>query len=109
MIVARLRWGVGILTGALLSAVSGAVHADATADCNTSLNSPAKIEACTSIITDTAATAEQKASAFRNRANVRAEAGASEQAETDFSEAISLKPDDAAALSGRARVRLTLQ
>ena len=53
--------------------------------------------------------AEEKALAYRNRGNVRADAGASAQAVADFNEAIRLRPDDVAGYAGRARARLALQ
>jgi regulator of sirC expression with transglutaminase-like and TPR domain len=54
-----------------------------------------RLRACTAVIDGTAYGAEEKALAYRNRGNARADAGASMQAVSDFSQAIRLRPDDA--------------
>lgn len=79
-----------------------AARADMIGDCNQSRDSQMRIYACTEIVDGTAYSDEQKATAYRNRAQSRADAGAAEQAIADFSNAIRLRPKNALALAGRA-------
>lgn len=81
--------------------------ADTVADCRQSRNSEARIAACSAIIADTKAAAEQKAIAFRNRASARADAGAIDAALADYNEALKLNPADAVALTGRGHMKLS--
>lgn len=86
---------------------SGAAAADPVDECGKLRNSPEKIAACTAVITNAASSTQQRAMAFRNRGLARAEAAANEYAEQDLTEALKLNGSDAAALAGRARVRMT--
>jgi len=52
---------------------------------------------------------DQKAAAYRNRGNARADAGALAQALADFGAAVRLQPGEAASYAGRGRARLALQ
>jgi tetratricopeptide (TPR) repeat protein len=97
------------LTVAVLSATAVAAFAQPVADCSKGRNPEIRMRACTEIIKGPGFSAEEKASAFRNRGNARADAGAGEQAVTDFTEAIRLVPDNASAYAGRARARLALR
>lgn len=90
-----------------LTAAGGAL-ADPLADCSQIRNSQARLRACSDVIADAAYGPAEKAIAYRNRGNARAEAGANAQAAADFDEAIRLRPDDASAYAGRAGVRLAL-
>ncbi len=86
---------------------AGPASANSIADCSVIRNTPEKIVACTSVIADPSSTVEQRAMAFRNRGLARAEAAANDHAEQDFTEALKLDANDAAALSGRALIHLT--
>ena len=86
----------------------GAAQADAVADCNQVRDSQLRLRACSQIIAGDYPTNE-KALAYRNRANSRADAGANAEALADFNQAVNLRPDDATSYSGRARVRLALR
>jgi tetratricopeptide (TPR) repeat protein len=100
--------GCGVLSGTFaIFLLVGAALADPIADCSVPRNTPEKIVACTAVIANPSSTTEQKAIAFRNRGLGRAEAAANEHAEQDFTEALKLDASDAAALSGRALVRMT--
>lgn len=102
-----------IIRGGVLGAIptillwTGTAWADPIADCNVVRNTPEKIVACTAVITNPWSTPEQRAIAFRNRGLARAEAAANDHAEQDFTEALKLNASDAAALSGRALIRIT--
>ena len=102
--LARLSLGtIALCLGA------GAAIADPLADCSRGANAAVRLRACTAVIDGTAYGAEEKALAYRNRGNARADAGASMQAVSDFSQAIRLRPDDASGYAGRARARLALR
>jgi tetratricopeptide (TPR) repeat protein len=102
--LARLSLGtIALCLGA------GAAIADSLADCSRGSNAAVRLRACTAVIDGTAYGAEEKALAYRNRGNARADAGASMQAVSDFSQAIRLRPDDASGYAGRARARLALR
>jgi hypothetical protein len=60
------------------------------------------------IIVDSGYAVNEKAVAYRNRANARADAGANVEALADFNQVVSLRPDEATSYAGRARVRLAL-
>ncbi|MEQ1576902.1 MAG: tetratricopeptide repeat protein [Hyphomicrobium sp.] len=88
------------------AAGAGMAHADVISDCNQSRSSPNRIQACSEIIKDSNAKKETKARAYRNRAEARADAGAGAEAIADYSEALRLDANDAAALSGRGHARV---
>jgi tetratricopeptide (TPR) repeat protein len=83
--------------------------AESLSDCSQAGNADLRLRACSAIIASTAATLEDKATAYRNRGNARADAGANEQAMADFDQAIALRPGDTANYSGRARAKLGLR
>ena len=85
---------------------AGPANADALADCNQGRNAELRLRACSQIIAGADYSPEQKAVAYRNRGNARADAGASSQALADFNEAIRLQPNEVSGYAGRARARL---
>jgi tetratricopeptide (TPR) repeat protein len=87
----------------------GAVQADSVADCNQVRDPRLRLLACSEVIAGSSYSTNEKAVAYRNRGNARADAGANVEALADFNETVSLRPDDAAGLAGRARVRLALR
>jgi tetratricopeptide (TPR) repeat protein len=93
----------------VVAATAGGAAADALTDCSQGRNSDARLRACSEVVASAAYGPDEKAVAYRNRANARADAGASAQAVADFSEAIRLRPGDAASHAGRARARLALR
>ena len=97
-------FGFGLL---LIGTAAAPASAGVIEDCNSKRASPMRIQACSEIIKDTAATADQKAVAFRNRAEARSDAGAAAEAIADFDEAIKLNARDAAAFAGRGHAKLT--
>jgi tetratricopeptide (TPR) repeat protein len=98
---------VGLACLVIAAAASGAV-ADTIADCTLGRNSDVRLRACSEIISSPTHGPEDKALAYRNRGNARADAGAASQAVADFNEAIRLRPDDASGYAGRGRARLAL-
>ena len=88
---------------------TGSAVADSLSDCTQARNSELRLRACSDIVWGPSYTAEEKALAYRNRGNVRADAGAGPQAVADFTEAIRLRPADAANYAGRGRARLAVQ
>jgi tetratricopeptide (TPR) repeat protein len=88
---------------------AGAALADTLADCSQGRNPAIRMRACTEVIDGVAYGPDEKALAYRNRGNARADAGAGAQAVADFSEAIRLRPNDAAGHAGRARARVAMR
>ncbi|HWE18534.1 MAG TPA: tetratricopeptide repeat protein, partial [Hyphomicrobiaceae bacterium] len=82
--------------------------ADPLADCSRGRNAEVRLRACSEVIASSAFGPEDKAVAYRNRGNARADAGAAADAIADFSEAIKLRPKDAASHAGRARAKVSL-
>lgn len=99
------RIGLGCLVVAVTA--SGSI-ADTLADCTQGRNSDIRLRACSEIVASPAYGSDQKALAYRNRGNARADAGAAAQAVADFNEAIRLRPEDASGHAGRGRARLAL-
>jgi len=66
------------------------------------------MRACSEVIASPTFGPDDKTIAYRNRGNVRADAGAATEAIADFGEAIKRRPNDAANYAGRGRARLTL-
>jgi tetratricopeptide (TPR) repeat protein len=97
----------GFMASALWLGATVALAA-APADCVQSRSPELKIPACTAVIESADFDGQQKALAYRNRANARLSAGAFEQAIADFSAAISRNADNASAFAGRAQARLGL-
>ena len=89
-------------------AANGAI-ADTLADCSRGRNPDVRLRACSEVIASSTYGSDEKALAHRNRGNARADAGAAAQAVADFSESISLRPDDASSHAGRGRARLALR
>ena len=75
--------------------------ADRIDDCHGERGPDVRLAACTEIITGLSFSADVKALAYRNRGDVRSQAGAFGQAVADFSAAIRLRTDDALAFAGR--------
>jgi tetratricopeptide (TPR) repeat protein len=98
-----------VLAGCCLCVTAHAALAESLADCSQARNAELRLRACSEIIASTAATPEDKALAYRNRGNARADAGANEQAMGDFNQAIVLRPGDTANYAGRARAKLGLR
>ena len=86
-----------------------AARADAIADCSQSRDAQARLRACSDVLAGQAYSPEQKALAYRNRGNARADAGAGAQAVADFTEAIRLQPGEAGGFAGRGRAKLVVQ
>jgi len=87
----------------------GAAQASAVADCNQVRDPQLRLRACSQIITGSGYAINEKALAYRNRANARSDVGANTEALADFNEAVNLRPDDSTSYAGRARVRLALR
>ncbi len=77
-------------------------------DCAQARNPQARLKGCSDVIGNAAFGNDEKARAFRNRANLRLEAGAASDAVADYTQAMRLATPDSAVLSGRARARLVL-
>ena len=92
-----------------LSLGTGAAVADPLSDCGQGRSSDVRMRACTEVINGAAYGPDQKAIAYRNRGNARADAGSSAQAVADLSEAIRLRPSDPASHAGRGRARLAVR
>lgn len=99
---------IGLVCLVVVGAASGAI-ADTLADCSQGRNSDVRLRGCSEVISSPAYGSDEKALAYRNRGNARADAGAAAQAVADFSEAISLRPNDASSHAGRGRARLALR
>jgi tetratricopeptide (TPR) repeat protein len=99
---------IGLACLVLAAAANGAV-ADMLADCSQGRNSDIRLRACSEVIASPAYGAADKALAYRNRGNARADAGANTQAVTDLDQAIRLRPDNAFGYAGRARARLAMR
>jgi tetratricopeptide (TPR) repeat protein len=82
--------------------------ADPLADCNRGSNAEVRLRGCSEVISSSAYGPAEKAVAYRNRGNARADAGAAAEAIADFTESIKLRPNDAASHAGRGGARLTL-
>jgi tetratricopeptide (TPR) repeat protein len=87
----------------------GAARADTLADCRQMRNAELRVRACSDIIKDARNGPDERALAYRNRGEARADAGAGAQAVADFNEAVRLRPDEVAGYAGRARARLSVQ
>lgn len=96
------------LASLVVVVAAGAAIADPLADCNQGRNSQVRLRGCSEVISSSAYGPGDKAVAYRNRGNARADAGAAAEAVADFSEAIKLRPSDAASHAGRGRAKLTL-
>ena len=99
------RWLTLATVWFMVMAPAGA-RADTFDDCRRPPRPEARITACSAVIKDTQASTEQKAVAYRQRGAARMSAGALSEAIADFSEAIGLDPNAAAALSGRGQALL---
>jgi tetratricopeptide (TPR) repeat protein len=98
-----------VLALAFLSTVCAtAAGADVVSDCTQNRHAQARLRACSEVIAGPAYSPDQKALAYRNRGNARADVGAGAQAVADFTEAIRLQPGDAGGYAGRGRARLAI-
>jgi tetratricopeptide (TPR) repeat protein len=91
-----------------VAVAAGQAVADPLADCSKGRNAEVRLRACSEVIAGSAFSPDDKAAAYRNRGNARADAGAAAEAIADLSEAIQLRPSDAASHAGRGRARLAL-
>jgi tetratricopeptide (TPR) repeat protein len=82
--------------------------ADPLADCSRGRDAAVRLRGCSEVIASSAYGPDEKAAAYRNRGNARADAGAAAEAVADFTEAIKLRPNEAASHAGRGRAKLTL-
>ena len=87
----------------------GSARADSLADCSQARNADIRLRACSEVISGARYSSDDKARAYRNRGNLRADAGAAAQAVADFNEAIRLNPNEVAGYAGRARARFAVQ
>jgi tetratricopeptide (TPR) repeat protein len=90
-------------------ASTSALSAEAIADCNQLSDQRLLLRACSEIIEGSGYSLNERAVAYRNRGNARADAGVNAEALADFDQAVVLRPDDASGFAGRARVRLALK
>lgn len=86
---------------------ASAAGADTLSDCSQARNPQLRLRACSEVIAGPSYSTEQKALAYRNRGNARADAGVGAQAVADFTEAIHL--GEAAGYAGRGRAKLGMQ
>ncbi len=101
---------IGLAAGVMLllfGASYGMASEDALAKCRSASNADARLKACSELIEWSSATAEQKGLGYRNRGRTRAEAGATDAALADLTEAIKLNPADGQAYGYRAQVHVT--
>src|SRR5688572_1191855 len=98
---------IGLASLAMAVVASQAI-ADPLADCSRGRNAEVRLRACSEVIAGSAFGPDEKAVAYRNRGNARADAGAAAEALGDFAESIKLRPNEAASHAGRGRARLTL-
>jgi tetratricopeptide (TPR) repeat protein len=85
---------------------AGAARADTLDDCRQNRRSELRLRACSAVIAGANYSADDKALAYRYRGSARNDAGAGAQAIADFSQAIRLRPNDAAGFAGRASARV---
>jgi tetratricopeptide (TPR) repeat protein len=97
------------LTYLVVTVAASSAFADTLADCAQVRDAGLRLRACSEIIDGPSYGTADKALAYRNRGNARADAGANAQALPDFDQAIRFRPDDASGYAGRARVRLALR
>lgn len=102
-----MRFAVGAVILAGISVAGVSARADVWTDCTTSRDAALRLKACTDVISDTGLPKEQHAAAYRNRGQLRLNAGATQQAIADFSAALKLASADVAALLGRAQAQST--
>jgi tetratricopeptide (TPR) repeat protein len=96
------------LASVAVAVAASQAMADPLADCSRGRNAEVRLRACSEVIASSAFGPDDKAVAYRNRGNARADAGAAPQAIADFSEAIKLRPNDAASHAGLARAKVSL-
>jgi tetratricopeptide (TPR) repeat protein len=102
-------WKRAPIASLLLCLAASGATGDPLADCRQARSADLRLRACSEVIANPAHGADEKALAYRNLGNARADAGANNQALADFNEAIKLHPSEAAAYAGRARARLALR
>lgn len=89
-----------------VAAGAGAAWGDALQACRAERDPAQRMRACSAVIADRGAAAEQKAAALRIRGRTRFEAGALTDALEDLDAALGLRADDAAALAVRGQIHL---
>ena len=104
----RLRKILGLAFVVTLVSTN-ALRAEAIADCNQLRDQRLLMRACSDIIEGSGYSVKERAVAYRNRGNARADAGANAEALADFDQAIVLRPDDSGGFAGRARVHVALK
>jgi len=87
--------------------VASAARADVVADCDQSRDPQLRLRACSEIIVGLGYGTNEKAN--RLSQNARADASANAEAPADVNQAVTLRPDEAVGLEGRARVRLAVR
>jgi len=95
-----------VMVGVLSITCAAVAWADAEGDCGSSRSLNVRLQGCTAVIEDLSSTATQMAAALRNRAAVRAAAGAQVEALRDYDSAIAINAADADSYAGRGEVRL---
>lgn len=95
---------LGVAAGAMLWAV--AAYADILADCTTSKDGEVRIRQCSALIDSQSTSQELRLAAFKARAGAYADRAAHDQAIADYTQAITLKPNDGEAYAGRGEARL---
>lgn len=93
----------GLLCGLLMATASSA---DVLDECRRPPRTEARLKACNEVIGGATFTKEQKATAFRHRAETRMAAGALKEAIDDFTQSLSLVPTAAPTLAGRGQAHL---
>jgi len=93
----------------LLAAFLRPAAADLIDECRGHPWSDVQLRACTEIIASPGFGLDAKALAYRYRGDARTDAGAFQQAIADFGESIRLRPDNVAALAGRARAEFSIR
>ncbi len=86
----------------------GPARADVLSDCQESKNGEVRLRACTQIIDNQSTPAPLRTDAYRARAEAYADRAAHREAIADYTQAITLKPDDGPAYYGRGQARLAL-
>lgn len=79
----------------------GLALADVSSECSSNVESELKLRACSAIIENPAFGPNEKATAYRNRGDIRTNAGAFDSAISDYTRSIQFGPGSVSVLSGR--------
>jgi tetratricopeptide (TPR) repeat protein len=93
---------------ALATVFASPASADPNDDCRESRRPNIRMNACTAVINGGMFDANAKALAYQYRGEARTDAGAFQDAISDFNQAIRLRPDNAQAFTGRGRARFSI-